>query len=152
MIEVVPASPAHVGTLAVRMRPIDRLECSIMGHSPKSALRQSLTDATVAWTAKVDGRPEAMFGASTIGLLTGEGSPWLLVTDTGAHHAKALVAFGKQYTEEMQRIFPILKNRVHAHNSTAIRWLRHLGYRIGPVFDMNGHPMRELERRREDHV
>lgn len=147
MIEVVPASPAHVGTIALRMREIDRLECAVAGHSPKEALRMSLRASTVAWTVKIDGRPEAMFGASTVSLLDSEGSPWLLLTDTGAKAAKALVREGRRYSDAMNAAYSTLANFVHADNAVAIRWLQRLGYSIGEPFDVNGHPMRRFERK-----
>jgi hypothetical protein len=150
MIEIVPASPAHIGTLARRMRWIDQEECRALGHNPKQALRASLMNSTVAWTAKVDGRPEAMFGASTICFLTGEGSPWLLMTDEAVRHARALIVEGRRYTERLQGIYPVLRNNVHADNSTAIRWLSHLGYTVGEAFDMGGFPMRPFERRADN--
>lgn len=147
MIEFVPATPAHVGTLAARMREIDRQECAIMGHGPKEALRLSLRYSTLAYTCKIDGRPEAMFGLSSICLLTGEGSPWLLMTDVAAKNAKALVRDGRRYSVLFQTVFPTLRNHVHADNHVAVRWLRRLGYAIGEVTDMNGHPMRTFERK-----
>jgi hypothetical protein len=147
MIEFVPASPAHVGTLANRMRDIDRKECAIMGRTPKQALRLSLHASYAAWTAKVDGRPEAMFGVASVSLLGGEGSPWLLMTDEATRHARALLVEGRRYSDMMQRVFPVLANNVHADNAVAIRWLSRLGYTLGPVFDMAGHPMRAFERR-----
>lgn len=146
MIEFVPASPAHIGTLAARMREIDRLECSLMGHSPKEALRMSMRYSTLAYTAKVDGRAEAMFGVSTVSLLTGEGSPWLLMTDAGAKQAKALVRDGRRYSVLFQTVFPTLRNLVHADNHVAIRWLRRLGYGIGGTVEMSGHRMLLFER------
>jgi hypothetical protein len=148
MIEFVPASPAHVGTLAARMRQIDRLECRIMGHSPKEALRMCLRYSTLAYTAKVDGRAEAMFGVSAVSLLAGEGSPWLLMTDDAIRQAKSLVRDARRYSDLMQCVFPVLRNHVHADNHVAIRWLQRLGYGIGDVIDMNGHPMRLFERRK----
>lgn len=150
MIEFVPASPAHVGTVAARMRDIDRRECAVMGHTPKQALRLSMRYSAFAWTAKVDGRAEAMFGVSTVSLLDREGSPWLLLTDEGAQHARALLVEGRRYSDLMNQHYAILRNHVHAENSTAIRWLRRLGYHIGDTFDMNGHPMREFERKPAD--
>lgn len=147
MIEIVPASPAHVGTIANRMREIDRIECAINGHGPKEALRLSLRSATVAWTAKVDGRPEAMFGASTVCLLTGEGSPWFLSTPVVFDHARTMLVEGRRYSGRLQAIFRVLSNNVHADNHKSIRWLRACGYTVGEVFDMNGHPMRPFERR-----
>lgn len=147
MIEFVPASPAHVGTIAARMRPIDRLECEIMGHTPKQALRLGLRNSTVCYTAKVDGRPEAMFGVAATSVVSGEGSPWLLLTEAGGRQAKALLRAGRSYSDLLQCVFPVLSNYVHADNHAAIRWLQRLGYGIGPVISRNGHPMRVFERR-----
>lgn len=147
MIEFVAASPAHIGTIANRMRAIDAKECAIMGRTPKQALRLSLRASAVAWTAKVDGRPEAMFGASTVSLLGGEGSPWLLMTEDAVRHRRALLADARHYSDILSAMFPVLANNVHADNAVAIRWLERLGYTVGPTFDMAGHSMRPFERR-----
>ncbi len=146
MIDIVPASPAHVGTVATRMRDIDRLECSMFGRTPKQALRLSVMSAACAWTAKIDGRPEAMFGAAAVSSLEGIGSPWLLMTDDAVRHARALVVLGRRYSDAMQRRFPRLENRVHADNEVAIRWLSRLGYAIKEIELVNGQPMRSFFR------
>lgn len=147
MIEFVPASLVHVGPIALAMREIDRLECRLGGHNPKEALRLSLYTSTLAWTAKIDGRPVAMFGVAPVNLLGGEGSPWLLLTEEGARQAKTLVREGRRYSDLMQQAFPVLANVVHADNVVAIRWLRRLGYSMGEPFDVGGHRMRHFERR-----
>ena len=149
MIEIVPARLHHVGPIGTRMREIDRLECALVGHKPKEALRLSLQGSLLAWTAKVGGRPEAMFGVSTVSLLGGEGSPWLLLTEDGARCAKYLVREGRRYSDLMQRAFPLLANVVHADNAVAIRWLQRLGYGMSEPFDAGGHMMRRFERRGE---
>ena len=149
MIAVVAASPAHVGTLAARMRDIDRLECATFGRTPKQALRLSLRSAACAWTVKIDGRAEAMFGAAAVSTLEGIGSPWLLMTDVAVAHPRALLVEGARYTALMHHLFPTLENRVHADNAAAIRWLTRLGYAIGPVDVINGQPMRGFVRVRD---
>lgn len=146
MIDIVPASPAHVGTIATRMRDIDRLECAIFGRTPKQALRLSVMSAVCAWTVKIDGRAEAIFGAGAVSSIEGIGSPWLLMTDDAVRHARALVMLGRRYSDVMQRHFPRLENRVHADNEIAIRWLSRLGYTIGPADVINGQPMRSFFR------
>lgn len=142
MIEVVPAKLTHVGPIATRMRDIDALECRIFGHTPKDALRAGLMASTVAWVALVDGRPEAMFGASTISMLDGTGKPWLLMTDVAERHQKALVRLGRIYTAAIQRHYVQLENWVHVDNAAAIRWLSRLGFAVGGVEMIRGHPMR----------
>jgi hypothetical protein len=148
MIEIVPARPTHIGPIATRMRDIDRLECRVFGHTPKEAIRYGLMSATMAWTAVIDGRPEAIFGVSTISLLEGSGRPWMLMTDEAVKHAVALVRFGYIYTEAIQRHYALLHNWVHAENDASIRWLSRLGFAVGSVDVLNGYPMRPFVRSR----
>ena len=148
MIEVVPAKPSHVGTLARRLREIDKLECQIMGHTPKEALRTGLLGSTIAWTVMIDGQPEAMMGATPISFVEGRGRAWLLMTDVAQRHAVTLVRLGRIYTEALHRHFPILENFIHADNVRTIRYLSRLGYAIGSVDVIRGHAMRPFVRHR----
>lgn len=142
MIEIVPARLSHVGPIALAMRDIDRLECMVWGHSPKEALRNGLMASTVAWTALIDGKPQAMFGASTVSFLDGIGRPWLLMTDEAVRHQKSLVRLGRIYTDAIHRHYAHLENWVHCDNAAAIRWLSRLGFAVGGVEVIRGHPMR----------
>lgn len=146
MIEIVPARPQHVGPIATRMREIDRKECFALGHMPKDALRWGLLGSAVAWTAKVDGRPEAMFGAVPISILEGRGRPWMLMTEDAIRHKRALLRLGRIYTDAIHRHFEVLENFVHADNAVAIRWLARLGYAVGAVDVIMGEPMRKFLR------
>lgn len=148
MIEVVPAKPQHVGPIAVRMREVDKLECEAMGHSPKGALRNGLLGSTIVWTVMIDGRPEAMMGASPICLLGGRGRPWLLMTDVAVQQRKSLVRLSKLYVRQMHMHYPVLENWVAAENILAIRYLARLGFAIGSVDVIGGLPMRPFVRHR----
>lgn len=144
MIEVVPASPAHVGTIAARMQMIDIRECAASGRTPKEALRHGLRNSITSYTVKVNGRPEAMFGVMTTDFIFGEGAPWLLMTDVGARQHRAIVRLGARYLRAMFDHYCLLHNRVHAEHEKAIRWLARLGFVIGPVDVIRGEPMREF--------
>ena len=146
MIEIVPARFAHINSIASRMREIDSVECRVFGKRPKEALRLGLASSTIAWTALIDGRPEAMFGASTQSLIDGTGRPWMLMTDDAVKHGKSLVRLGRIYTAALHQHYATLHNWVHAHNATAIRWLARLGYAVGGVEVIRGHPMRPFVR------
>lgn len=128
------------------MRDIDQLECAVFGHSPKQALRNGLLASSIAWTVKIEDRPEAMFGAATMSLLDASARPWLLMTDVAAKHHRALVRLGRIYTDALHRHFDILENWVHADNASSIRWLARLGYAIGSVDVIHGQPMRPFIR------
>lgn len=146
---MVPARAKHVNTIANRLREIDVLECAVMGHSPKGALRTGLLGSTVAWTVLIDGHPEAMMGASPISITEGRGRPWLLMTDVAARQMVSLVRLGARYTYAMHQQYPLLENWIHADNTRSMRWLARLGYTIGATDVIRGQPMRRFVRARE---
>ena len=131
MIELVRASPAHVGRIANRMRTADRAECAALGMTGKVALRKSLTASVLAYTAKIDGRPEGMFGVAPGNTLEGVGHPWMLATDAAFDCARVLVTAGPGLIALMHRRFRRLENMVSAENERAIRMLGRWGFEVG---------------------
>lgn len=119
-----------------------------MGSSVKDALRTGLVGSTLVWTVKIDGRPEAMMGATPISMTEGSGRPWMLMTDVAARHRKALLRLGRIYTDAMHEQYKTLDNWVHADNAPSIRWLSRLGYAVGAVDVIRGEPMRRFYRQR----
>jgi hypothetical protein len=130
-VELVLASPAHVGTIANRMRPMDALECRASGHTPRQALRLGLRSSALCYTAKVDGRPEAMFGLVVTSALSGAGTPWLLGTETVYRNGRAMMRLGPRILSAMTDSTPNLTNLVAVANAPALRFLRRLGFSIG---------------------
>jgi hypothetical protein len=127
VIEIVPASPAHVGVIANNMRAADILECTAMGHTPKQALRSGLRTAAEAWTVKVDGRPIAMFGLRVTSALGGTGIPWLLGTDEVYRHPREMIRWGEAILGRWLESYPDLYNYVSVGNAPAIRMLKRWG-------------------------
>lgn len=146
MIEICAARPQHIGPIASRAREVDARECEASGSSVKNALRFGLIHGQFAWTAKIDGRPEAMFGAVCGSMLEGRARVWMIMTDDAAKQHRALVRFGRIYTAALHRHFTVLENRVSADNDLAIRWLTRLGYVVGPVDIVRGHQLRPFFR------
>lgn len=130
MIELVGATAAHIGTIAVRMRAADRLECAALGVTPRAALRQGLAASDFVITAKVDGRPEAMFGLVVVNALCGHGRPWMLGTDAIYDHPREMLRGGRRIVAAMVDSTPALSNLVSVDNVRAIRFIRRLGFSI----------------------
>lgn len=130
MITVVPASPAHVGTIAARMREADRIEVAAMGRTPKQALRLGLQCPGEAWTAKVDGVPEAMFGLHVVSALGRVAHPWMLGSDAIYRYPRMMLRHGKRVVDRWLDSTN-LSNFVSADNARAIRMLRRWGFEIG---------------------
>jgi hypothetical protein len=131
LIELVPASPAHVGTIATRMRPDDVVECRALGRTPKDALRIGLRTSVEAWTAKVDGRAEAMFGVVVTSALGGAGTPWMLGSEAVYRHPREMLRFGPLILSRWLDSTPSLSNVISLGNTRALRMLRRWGCQTG---------------------
>lgn len=131
MIELVPASPVHIGPIANRMREMDKLECSAMGKTTKQALRAGLYTSDDCVTALVDGVPHAMFGLVIESALGGCGTPWFLGTDEVYRHPRAMLSVGPQIIASWRDSTPTMANVVAKQNVCAIRMLRTWGFKLG---------------------
>ena len=129
-VELVPASPAHIGTIANRMRRADVIEQAALGRTPKQALRLGLASSIHVATAKVGGRPEAIFGLHPVSAIGGEGAPWFLGTDTVFRHGRDLLAIGPAILSAWLDSTPRLQNVVGSLNQPAIRLLRRWGFEV----------------------
>jgi GNAT superfamily N-acetyltransferase len=66
-------------------------------------------------------------------LLGGVGAPWLLTGRPVDRHRKLFLQETRRGVARMRGEFSRLANHVHADYAEAIRWLRWLGFAIGPV-------------------
>ena len=129
-IRLVPAQHKHIGRIARRLRDIDRRECEAMGRSGKHALRAALGTSSKAWTALVDGQPEAMFGVVVESVLDGTAVPWFLGTDEVYRHGRALLMWGPGMVDRLCDSTWTLRNLVSTENDKAIRLLRRWGFTV----------------------
>lgn len=102
-----------------------------MGRTPKQALRLALLTSDQAWTALVEGKPEAMFGVTTECALTRELVPWFLGTDAVYRHGRLLVSWGPVWLRKLGDSTATMRNLVSARNDRAIRLLRRWGFEVG---------------------
>lgn len=130
MIDLVPASPAHVGRIAARMRDEDVRECRAFARTPKNALRLGLRSSIVSITALVDGSPHAMLGIAPLNVMENIGRPWMLGTEDVMKHGRDLLTFGPLILEQFHRYFARLENLVSVENRKAIRLLDRWGFEV----------------------
>ncbi len=150
-IQIVPARPSHIRTIARRMRQADRDEiAAASGRSPGSALVFSLRKSSAAWTAIVDGQPEVMFGVGDINILAGVGAPWLLGTDAVEKHYIQFLRKSVSFRDQLLARYSVLRNFVDARNKASIRWLKWLGFQFSEPIDFRGHPFFMFELRSND--
>lgn len=130
-VRLIPAEWKHINTIANRMRSIDAQECQAMGRTPKQSLRIAITTSEKAWTALVDGRPEAMFGLVVEDLISGIGTPWFLGTDEVYRHGRELIMHGPGMLARLGDSIRVARNLVSSRNDRAIRLLRKWGFTVG---------------------
>lgn len=101
-----------------------------MGRTGKQALRIAIVTSEKAWTALVDGRPEAMFGIVVDDLISGIGTPWFLGTDDVYRHGRELIMHGPGMLARLGDSISVMRNLVSSRNDRAIRLLRKWGFTV----------------------
>ena len=130
------------------MRKADRDEVfAASGKSPVDALEYSLEKSSHAWTATVDGQPEAMFGVGDLNILAGVVAPWLLGTDAVNENVRDFLRMSRDFTAQLLSRFPVMRNFVDDRNTASIRWLIWLGASMSEPVDIRGHKFRLFELR-----
>lgn len=139
-VELVPATPEHVGAIAANARQadIDELHAAT-NETPETCLLRGLRVSAQPRTGIVDGEVVCMFGVTPVSILGGVGTPWMVGTRAMERLTvqKALLRESRAAFAAMRDQFPTaLYNLVDARNGAAIRWLRWLGFEFGPVYPM----------------
>lgn len=134
---------ADIAILAPNMREQDRHEvfCS-HGVTPLEALNISFSNSSECNTI-IDHNEKivGMFGVVLSGS-DNAGTPWLLATGSFSEkkNRRSVIVKSKEYLKEIQGRFDKLSNRVHADNTTSIRWLRSLGFSFDQEAIWGFHP------------
>lgn len=154
--QIVKARPAHVRTIAKRMREADRIEVhAASGKTPGQALAFSLRKSSIAMTWIIDGRPELMFGVGDLNILAGVGAPWLLGTDAVLSHQMEFLRSSVEWRNKLFERYSTLKNFVDVRNEVSVRWLKWLGFSLSDPIEYRGHwfyifELRSADVRRND--
>jgi hypothetical protein len=131
--------------LAEDMRPMDALECRLVaGLSPRDALSQCCERSARSTVAEIGGRIVCAFGVSEAFLID-EGYPWLLCANGIERYARAMLSHAPVFVEGMRSDYQRLSNVVHAHNKSAIRFLRWLGFVFTDEMTVKGEPFMAFE-------
>lgn len=138
-VNIVPSVAGDVFELQDNLRAEDIQECQAAGLTPLKALSDAYVLSELCYSAKVNGKTEAMFGVSSFKQPKGYGAVWYLGSDESFRHPIALVKGGRQYIEEWLKKFKVLYNRVDARNLKHIEWLKCVGFKFTGKTDINGY-------------
>ena len=148
---VVPAHVDHLFYLANHMAEDDRRECEALGFGPLRALRRSLELSVFSWTGMLTPgmKPVCMWGLIPFGgLLSGQAAPWFSSTDELGRHRVFFVKRNRKFLRRMLDLYPHLTDYVDVRHKRAIRWLKWLGFTVGPeikTFGPNSMPFYKFE-------
>lgn len=137
--------------LAPKMREQDKQEVwDSHNLLPLEALQKSLEASTECYSIIDDhDRVVGMFGLAYQGTA---GVPWLLASDGLRKIAKQFIRHNREIVEGWLDRTPLLINYVSAENTTAINWLKWLGFtfiRLVPDFGVEKKPFYEFVRIRD---
>jgi len=128
-----PAVDADIDDLLRDLRPADRDEAEALFPGRVDwAIRESLRQSFLAWTAEDADGAVFIFGLVAASLLEGTGGPWMLGTTRTEAYPRELVRQARPYIARMLTVCPLLANYVDARNARAIRWLKRIGFTVLP--------------------
>lgn len=131
--QVVDATPELMAAVAadVRQADVDELWAAAK-MTPEEALRQG-SKWSSAFVALDEGRPICAFGVVPYSVLTKFGAPWMVGTNALDRSSRQFI---RQCRTDLSGFFgewDKLLNVVDARNTTAIRWLKWLGFTVFPA-------------------
>ena len=143
--KLVPVAPHHVAAVAHSRRQADRDEVlASCGHDPTTALWKSIEISEGCWTLLLDGQPAAIFGTVPC---EGGAIVWLLTSTLVEKHPLAFLRLSRHVVDALVARYGALVNAIDARYTTAIRWAKWLGFRVGPPepFGVAGLPFCRIE-------
>lgn len=120
MNALVPGTIEHATAIWTLLTDADRAELGAV------ALQQAARVSARMWCGEADGVPLFLAGVYE------HGQAWMIGTPGIARHRKFYLRATRQMADEMQALFPVLRVMVGEHVPRSIRWLRWLGFDVGP--------------------
>ena len=145
-----PSQAEDVFELKDNLRSEDIAECRAGGLTPQQALLNGYVWSDECYSAKVNGKTEAMFGVCSQNQLEGVGVIWYLGSEETMRHPIAMVRDSQQYINNWFKKYRMLWNVVDSRNTTHINWLKHLGFIFTGDVMVNGHRFIRFYKNKEE--
>ena len=132
--EALTLRPAHrrdADMIAPLLRDADKTEVLRLGGGTLSqTLRLSVQRSAHAGLWSYQSAPLALFGVVPTSLVGGVAAPWLVGTPELAHCRKPFMYHTRLWVDAWLAQWPVLENFVDACYTSAIRWLKWLGFDV----------------------
>lgn len=130
-IEIRKPTERDMRMLVENMRDEDKQEIrAYFNENFDFAVKTSVKFSRDSWAVIVNGKLLFIAGVGLISMLGNVGCPWLLGTVFIKQFPKEFFKQALNIVEELKENYTILSNHVHADNAQAIRFLKHLGFKI----------------------
>ena len=149
-LEIVKSTAEDIFELKDNLRAEDVEECRAGGHTPQEALLNGYVWSDECYSAKVNGKTEAMFGVCSQNQPEGVGVIWYLGSDETMKHPIAMVRDSQKYIDGWFNKYKMLWNVVDARNTTHINWLKHLGFIFTTPVVLNGYKFIQFYKNKEE--
>lgn len=138
--------------LAENLRPSDVAELGAARQTDiLPLLRESVAAPGSSVVVEWRGEPAAVFGVVRSGtLLSPYGVPWMLGTTLLYSMGRTFWTESKRVLYAMQEDYDELQNYVWAGSTVSIRWLKRLGFHVGPPLRWRDTEFCKFEWRRDD--
>lgn len=133
-IRIVAASVEMAPFLAATLRDADRREATVLAGEEGlvGEIETSIRRSAFAFAALESRGIIAIWGVAPVTLLGSRAAPWCLFSHLAMDHRRAIARHSRALLRPIVERFPDLVNLVDSRNEPAIRWLRWLGFDIGP--------------------
>lgn len=141
---IVRATADHASQLAPFMRKEDRisLEMSTGEEHPTDALLVAMESSTEVWAALGDGQVLAVFGLIAPVALADTVQMWVVCHADIGQHTRVFLTTSRKIVKEIVSRYGNVRNACFAFDGVAHHWLRHVGFTVGPVqqVELHGRP------------
>lgn len=131
-IEIRKPTDRDIRILVENLRPADKEEMkAYFNDNFQWQIKMSVKYSRDAWAVIVNGKLLFICGVGLTSMIGNVGCPWLLGTVFIQNFKKEFLKQVQNIFAEMKENYGILENHVHAANSSAVNFLKHLGFKIG---------------------
>jgi hypothetical protein len=149
-LKIVRALPLHIELVLADLREraiaMDLQEMV----DPVGQAKDLLHYSTEAWIVYFEGRPAVLWGVFSDCLLSDEATVWTVTTNVVDQHPFLFLRGSQELLKFLLTKYTKLVGTVEIGYERSEKWLKWLGFKVGPTVINEGVVMRRFERGRED--
>lgn len=131
-VEIRKPTDRDIRILVENLRDSDKEEMKAYFNEDYTwQIKTSVKYSSDAWSVIVNGKLLFICGVGLTSMIGSVGCPWLLGTTFIQDNKKEFFKQAQLILAEMKESYSVLENHVHAKNSAAVLFLRHLGFKLG---------------------